>query len=84
MKQILSVSVEGVDGQLCHIQNFIVSVTHFGMFVPTLISFGTPEQQEEWVKRAWNCQVIGSYVQTEISHGTFIRGGWCKLELSGS
>lgn len=44
------------------------------MFIPTLINFGTPEQQAEWVDRAWNINVIGTYAQTELGHGTFIRG----------
>jgi acyl-CoA oxidase len=35
---------------------------------------GTPEQQAEWVSRAYNCQIIGAYAQTELGHGTFIRG----------
>lgn len=54
--------------------HFSTAVTHFGMFIPTLINFGTPEQQAEWVERAWNINVIGTYAQTELSHGTFIRG----------
>jgi Acyl-coenzyme A oxidase N-terminal len=44
------------------------------MFVPTLINFGTAEQHEEWVQRSWDCKVIGTYAQTELGHGTFIRG----------
>lgn len=44
------------------------------MFVPTLRNFGTPEQQAEWVDKAWKCIVTGSYVQTELGHGTFVRG----------
>jgi Acyl-coenzyme A oxidase N-terminal len=51
-----------------------VPVTHIGMFVPTLINFGTKEQQAEWVQRAYDCKVIGTYAQTELGHGTFIRG----------
>lgn len=44
------------------------------MFVPTLRNFGTPEQQAEWVEKAWNCNITGSYAQTELGHGTFVRG----------
>lgn len=44
------------------------------MFVPSLSNLGTEEQQAEWVERAWNCNVIGTYAQTELGHGTFIRG----------
>lgn len=44
------------------------------MFLPCLYNLGTAEQQAEWVDRAWNCIVIGTYAQTELGHGTFIRG----------
>jgi acyl-CoA oxidase len=35
---------------------------------------GTFEQQAEWLGRAWNLEIIGTYAQTELGHGTFIRG----------
>jgi acyl-CoA oxidase len=44
------------------------------MFLPALMNHGTGEQQAEWVSRAWNCNVIGTYAQTELGHGTFLRG----------
>lgn len=44
------------------------------MFLPALMNHGTSEQQAEWISRAWNCNVIGTYAQTELGHGTFIRG----------
>lgn len=44
------------------------------MFIPSLSSLGTEEQQAEWVEKAWNCSVVGTYAQTELGHGTFIRG----------
>lgn len=47
---------------------------HFVMFLPALMGHGTPEQQAEWIGRAWNCEIIGTYAQTELGHGTFIRG----------
>lgn len=47
---------------------------HFGMFLPALRNFGTVDQQAQWVSRAWNCSIIGTYAQTEMGHGTFIRG----------
>jgi hypothetical protein len=36
------------------------------MFIPAIMSMGTQEQQDEWIKRAWNYEIIGSYVQTEL------------------
>lgn len=47
---------------------------HYVMFLPTLVGQGTVEQQAEWMGRAWNCDIIGTYAQTELGHGTFIRG----------
>ncbi|XP_037030300.1 probable peroxisomal acyl-coenzyme A oxidase 1 [Bradysia coprophila] len=49
-------------------------VTHIGMFGQALASLGTPEQHSEWLERALNCRIWGSYVQTELGHGTFVRG----------
>lgn len=47
---------------------------HLGMFVPTIIGQGTPEQQMHWLPRALGMEIIGTYAQTELGHGTFIRG----------
>ncbi|XP_012160092.1 probable peroxisomal acyl-coenzyme A oxidase 1 [Ceratitis capitata] len=48
---------------------------HFSMFLPTLLGQGTEEQQREWFERAWRMDgIIGTYAQTELGHGTFIRG----------
>lgn len=47
---------------------------HFGMFLPALRNLGTVEQQAEWVPKAMKCSIIGTYAQTEMGHGTFIRG----------
>ncbi|VVC41119.1 Acyl-coenzyme A oxidase, N-terminal,Acyl-CoA oxidase/dehydrogenase, central domain,Acyl-CoA [Cinara cedri] len=47
---------------------------HYLMFIPTLMSQGTSEQQAEWVGQAFSNQILGTYAQTELGHGTFIRG----------
>ncbi|XP_053611166.1 probable peroxisomal acyl-coenzyme A oxidase 1 isoform X1 [Plodia interpunctella] len=44
------------------------------MFVPTIMGQGTPEQQAEWLPKATAMKVIGTYAQTELGHGTFLRG----------
>lgn len=49
-------------------------VLHYVMFIPTVMGQGTYEQQAEWIQRAWSCEMIGTYAQTELGHGTFIRG----------
>ncbi|XP_055606296.1 probable peroxisomal acyl-coenzyme A oxidase 1 [Uranotaenia lowii] len=47
---------------------------HFSMFVPAIQGHGSPEQQSQWLKPAMDCQMVGSYAQTELGHGTFLRG----------
>ena len=47
---------------------------HFVMFIPTLLGQGTMEQVGEVLGRAWDLDLVGTYAQTELGHGTFIRG----------
>ncbi|XP_026319516.1 probable peroxisomal acyl-coenzyme A oxidase 1 [Hyposmocoma kahamanoa] len=47
---------------------------HYIMFMPAILSQGDDDQKAYWISRAWNCSIIGSYAQTELGHGTFIRG----------
>lgn len=47
---------------------------HFVMFLPTILGQATTEQQVEWLGRAWGMNILGTYAQTELGHGTFIRG----------
>jgi alkylation response protein AidB-like acyl-CoA dehydrogenase len=44
------------------------------MFMPTILSQASPEQQAKWLRLCLNLQVIGTYAQTELGHGTFVRG----------
>ncbi|XP_071866974.1 acyl-coenzyme A oxidase 1-like [Bombus fervidus] len=47
---------------------------HYAMFIPTLMGQANSEQQAYWINRAWSGDVIGTYAQTELGHGTFLRG----------
>ncbi|KAG7310808.1 hypothetical protein JYU34_003635 [Plutella xylostella] len=47
---------------------------HYIMFMPAIINLGSEEQHQTWLKRAWTCSIIGTFAQTELGHGTFIRG----------
>ncbi|XP_014644766.1 PREDICTED: peroxisomal acyl-coenzyme A oxidase 1 isoform X3 [Ceratotherium simum simum] len=47
---------------------------HLGMFLPTLLHQATEEQQERFFMPAWNLEIIGTYAQTEMGHGTHLRG----------
>ena len=45
-----------------------------GMFIPSLLSQGSDEQQAYWLPKAMSLEIIGTYAQTELAHGTFVRG----------
>ena len=47
---------------------------HIGMFIPSLLSQGSREQQAKWLPKCLSLEVIGTYAQTELGHGTFVRG----------
>ncbi|XP_039267686.2 peroxisomal acyl-coenzyme A oxidase 1-like [Styela clava] len=47
---------------------------HYGMFVPTLMGQATDEQRAKWLIPAINHEILGTYAQTEMGHGTFLRG----------
>ena len=47
---------------------------HVGMFIPTIQGQGDPEQQKAWLPLCYNLSVIGTYAQTELGHGTYLRG----------
>ncbi|XP_059058434.1 probable peroxisomal acyl-coenzyme A oxidase 1 [Achroia grisella] len=47
---------------------------HDTMFLVTIWGQMNEEQQAEWMPKAKALKVIGTYAQTELGHGTFIRG----------
>jgi len=47
---------------------------HRGVFIPCITSFGSPEQIEKWYPLAAELYIVGTYAQTELGHGTFLRG----------
>lgn len=47
---------------------------HIGMFIPSILSQGTEEQQAMWLPLCTDLKLIGTYAQTELGHGTFLRG----------
>ncbi|KAL3996253.1 hypothetical protein ACER0C_008909 [Sarotherodon galilaeus] len=47
---------------------------HLGMFLPTLLNQATPEQMDRFFMPAWTLKIIGTYAQTEMGHGTHLRG----------
>uniref|UniRef100_A0A8C9XLF8 Acyl-coenzyme A oxidase n=1 Tax=Sander lucioperca TaxID=283035 RepID=A0A8C9XLF8_SANLU len=47
---------------------------HFVMFLPTLYSQCDPQQSKKWLPLAESFQAMGTYAQTEMGHGTHLRG----------
>ncbi|KAJ7705262.1 acyl-CoA dehydrogenase/oxidase C-terminal [Mycena rosella] len=47
---------------------------HFLMFIPALKLLASPEQLAHWLPLAESAKIIGTYCQTELGHGTFLRG----------
>ncbi|GCC21904.1 hypothetical protein chiPu_0000286 [Chiloscyllium punctatum] len=47
---------------------------HNGVFIPTITELGTDAQIAKWVPLAKDYQIIGTYAQTELGHGTYLRG----------
>ncbi|XP_067634234.1 acyl-coenzyme A oxidase 1-like isoform X2 [Eurosta solidaginis] len=49
-------------------------VVHIAMMVDAIRKQSTDEQWERFGKRAENFEICGTYAQTELGHGTFLRG----------
>ena len=49
-------------------------MNHYGLFLPTLRLQGSDEQIKWWVMRAMTHKIVGSYAQTELGHGSNVRG----------
>ena len=47
---------------------------HDGVFLPNIMGMSTPEQYAAWVEKAQNYETIGCYAQTEMGHGSNVRG----------
>ncbi|KAL5001038.1 acyl-CoA dehydrogenase/oxidase [Aspergillus recurvatus] len=47
---------------------------HMGMFITTIREQGSDEQRKEWLPRIEKCEIIGAYAQTELGHGSNVRG----------
>eukprot|EP00927_Polykrikos_kofoidii_P076950 TRINITY_DN73955_c0_g1_i1.p1 TRINITY_DN73955_c0_g1~~TRINITY_DN73955_c0_g1_i1.p1 ORF type:complete len:697 (-),score=135.34 TRINITY_DN73955_c0_g1_i1:52-2142(-) len=51
-----------------------VAAIHFTMFLTFLKTNGTPEQQAKWLDGAMQAKYFGAYAQTELGHGSNLRG----------
>ena len=44
------------------------------MFEPAIQLNGSKEQQDKWLSLSRDGRILGTYCQTELAHGTFVRG----------
>ncbi|KAJ6516573.1 acyl-CoA dehydrogenase/oxidase [Mycena vitilis] len=47
---------------------------HIALFIPALKLLASPKQQAYWLPLAESCRILGTYCQTELGHGSFVRG----------
>ncbi|KAF9888477.1 hypothetical protein FE257_008584 [Aspergillus nanangensis] len=47
---------------------------HLEMFATTVREQGSPEQQAYWLPKIENWEIVGAYGQTELGHGSNVRG----------
>nr|CAB3219769.1 peroxisomal acyl-coenzyme A oxidase 2 [Phallusia mammillata] len=47
---------------------------HMGVFVYCIKTMGSDKQVAKWLQLAKNLNIIGTYAQTELGHGSFLRG----------
>ncbi|KAK7091432.1 peroxisomal acyl-coenzyme A oxidase 1-like [Littorina saxatilis] len=47
---------------------------HNSMFIDTIEKMATEEQKAKWLPLAKSYRLVGTYAQTELGHGSFLRG----------
>ena len=57
-----------------YIDEQVPTELHRSMFTPTIFAQASDEQQKEWLPLALNYRLLGTYAQTELGHGSFVRG----------
>lgn len=51
-----------------------VSFNVHNVFINSIVGLGTDEQIAKWIPLAKKLHIIGTYAQTELGHGTYLRG----------
>ncbi|KAL4905084.1 hypothetical protein BDW74DRAFT_152959 [Aspergillus multicolor] len=57
---------------------------HMGMFVTTIREQGSDEQRAQWLPKVEKWEIIGAYAQTELGHGSNVRGLECQARWNPS
>ncbi|XP_013401428.1 peroxisomal acyl-coenzyme A oxidase 1 isoform X1 [Lingula anatina] len=47
---------------------------HTTMFIPAIAGQGSDKQRRKWLPLCESYRIVGTYAQTEVGHGTFVRG----------
>jgi len=71
--ELFSVTEGNVLPVLTHFSNQLPGSLSTYMFLPYIKHLGTDEQIEKWVERTLKMEVIGTYAQTELGHGSDVR-----------
>ncbi|KAK5110250.1 hypothetical protein LTR62_006103 [Meristemomyces frigidus] len=56
----------------------LISLVHYAMFVVTIQEQGSEEQKAYWMPKIDAMDVIGCYAQTELGHGSNVKGLECE------
>ena len=64
---------EVYDAYMAIDENLPIDV-HLSMFIPIMTMHTSPEQKERWLSAAQSFRIIGAYAQTELAHGSNVRG----------
>ncbi|KAK9921846.1 hypothetical protein M0R45_030342 [Rubus argutus] len=70
----LGLSEEETSWLRFYVDELAYDYVHWGMFVPAIKGSATEEQQNKWLPLANTMQIIGTYAQTELGHGSNVRG----------
>lgn len=68
------IMVESVMQRLCDLGGIEAGANMHGVTVTTVREQASEEQQKSWLPRILNYDIIGCYAQTELGHGSNVRG----------
>nr|XP_054748420.1 peroxisomal acyl-coenzyme A oxidase 1-like [Lytechinus pictus] len=73
-KRRLSTVMEDISPMAVHKAEEPALALHSTMFSHAILSQMSDDQHEKWLNAAFNFVLLGTYAQTELGHGTFLRG----------